>query len=606
MHDGDPVPDRGVVDEVAGGEVVGAVDDHVPALAEDALDVLGGEPLLVGLDVDVRVERLDRPLRRVDLRLAEAVGRVDDLALEVRVVDHVRVDDPERPDAGRGEVERGGGAEPTGADQQHAGAEQPLLARLADLGDQQVARVAAPLVGRERVGRLDGEAVALPVGEAAGERDDVLVAQVGERLRGERRAGAAGAVDDELTVAIGDEPFDPRLELAAGNVHGTRDGALLPFVALAHVDEEGGVLTLARLGRADLVDLGLHLRKQLSIGRHLSLKRYGRSDSSRYPRRVTPRLRTFGAVGAIALLAAAAVTGAAVLSAEEVESAPASAAQPQPRQGFPRLQLSLGVRDDAEARDLRRAAELYEAGKPHEAGHIFGRYDSLEAKLGAAFAAWPASEDRIEQLGALYPRSALVQLHVGLARFWAGTGGADTAWREARDVEPDTPYAVRAGDLLHARILRPACPSSARAFRTGSRARRRRQQLETLRADASARGRLLYGVALQRLGRPVSARRAFAQALRLAPDDVDALVADAVGRYEKSNPSAAFSRLGPLTRRFPKAATIRFHLGVLLLWQGDVAEAKRQLRLARAAEPGSRIAREARRYLDEVAKAGTG
>ena len=51
---------------------------------------------------------------------------------------------------------------------------------------------------------------------------------------------------------------------------------------------------------------------------------------------------------------------------------------------------------------------------------------------------------------------------------------------------------------------------------------------------------------------------------------------------------------------------MRFHLGVLLLWQGDVKEAERQLRLARAAEPGSRIAREADRYLQELEKAGTG
>jgi Flp pilus assembly protein TadD len=114
----------------------------------------------------------------------------------------------------------------------------------------------------------------------------------------------------------------------------------------------------------------------------------------------------------------------------------------------------------------------------------------------------------------------------------------------------------------------------------------------------------VYGVALQRLGRPVSARRAFAEALRLAPNNVEALVADAVGRYDKSDPSAAFSRLGPLTRRF-RAATVRFHLGVLLLWQGDVADAKRQLRLAEDAEPRSRIALEARRYLEEVLKAGT-
>ena len=131
-------------------------------------------------------------------------------------------------------------------------------------------------------------------------------------------------------------------------------------------------------------------------------------------------------------------------------------------------------------------------------------------------------------------------------------------------------------------------------------------QLESLRADRTLSGRLLYGIALQRLGRPVSARRAFAEALRLAPNDVDALVADAVGRYVKSDPAAAFSRLGPLSRRFPRSATVRFHLGVLLLWQGDVQEAKRQLRLARTNEPGSRIAGEAGRYLAELAQVGTG
>ena len=133
-------------------------------------------------------------------------------------------------------------------------------------------------------------------------------------------------------------------------------------------------------------------------------------------------------VASIALLAAIAVAGAAVLSADERDSGAATAVQAQPRAGFPPLALSLGVRDDVEARELRRAAELYEAGRRGQAGsrgearRIFGRFDSLESKLGAAFAAWPASEDRIEQLGALFPRSALVQLHVGLARFWAGVG----------------------------------------------------------------------------------------------------------------------------------------------------------------------------------------
>ena len=118
VDDRDAAPDRRVVDEVAGREVVGAVDDQVPAVVEDPVDVLGGEALAVGDDVDVRVERLDRALRRVDLRRAERVERVRDLPLQVRLVDDVGVDDPERADAGRGEVERRGRAEAAGADQE--------------------------------------------------------------------------------------------------------------------------------------------------------------------------------------------------------------------------------------------------------------------------------------------------------------------------------------------------------------------------------------------------------------------------------------------------------------------------------------------------------
>ncbi len=320
---------------------------------------------------------------------------------------------------------------------------------------------------------------------------------------------------------------------------------------------------------------------------------------------MSPRARTALIVAGLAALSAVVVAGAAVISADESGPGAATTVAPKPRKGAPPLEVSLGVRNDAEARDLRRAIQLYSAGQRAEAGAIFARHDSLEAKLGAAFAAWPGTEDRIEQLGALYPRSALVQLHVGLARLWAGTGEAAAAWREARDVEPDTPYAIWADDLIHPELA-PGLPVFTPSFAYRVQGGTPAAQLDALRADRSARGLLIYGIALQRLGRPVSARRAFAAALRLAPNNVDALVADAVGRYEKSDPAGAFGRLGPLTQRYPESATVRFHLGVLLLWQSDLNAAKRQLRLARAAEPGSRIADEAERYLQELGKAGTG
>ena len=86
--------------------------------------------------------------------------------------------------------------------------------------------------------------------------------------------------------------------------------------------------------------------------------------------------------------------------------------------------------------------------------------------------------------------------------------------------------------------------------------------------------------------------------------DAEAQTAAAVGLFDKSAPARAFGKLGPLTRRFPRASTVRFHLGLLLLWSGSLKEAKRQFALAQKAEPGSPLALEAEKYLASVAAAG--
>ena len=113
-------------------------------------------------DVDVGVQRLHRDLGRVDLRRADAVGRVDDLALEVRQVDDVVVDDPDRADAGGGEVQRGRRAEPAGAEQQDLRVEQLVLALGADLRHEHVAAVALALLGGDLARDVDLVAAVLP------------------------------------------------------------------------------------------------------------------------------------------------------------------------------------------------------------------------------------------------------------------------------------------------------------------------------------------------------------------------------------------------------------------------------------------------------------
>ena len=111
------------------------------------------------------------------------------------------------------------------------------------------------------------------------------------------------------------------------------------------------------------------------------------------------------------------------------------------------------------------------------------------------------------------------------------------------------------------------------------------------------RAKILYGVALQRLERPVSAERQYAAAARLAPNEPEARVAAAVGLFDKERPALAFSRLGPLAKTFPRAQTVRFHLGLLLLWIGQVQTAEQELRLARSEGPKTLLGSQAEALL---------
>jgi tetratricopeptide (TPR) repeat protein len=326
---------------------------------------------------------------------------------------------------------------------------------------------------------------------------------------------------------------------------------------------------------------------------------------------VSHRTKVFLIVAVAALIAAGAAVGAALLLGGEEERSGG------PRPGVPPLVLDLGVRTDAEAVALRRAERLYADEKRDEAGAVFARYDSPEAEIGAAFAGWPGDAvARLERLASEHPRDARILLHLGFAHFWAGQDReAVDDWRRAVRVEPDSPSAGRAEDLLHPDFPRGR-PLFVPSFPAPSGIERRSPpkqlaELELRARQPDARAKLLYGVALQRLGRRLSAQRQFDAAARLAPDDAEAQVAAAVVRFDKARPSAAFARLGPLSRRFPRAQSVRFHLGLLLLWlarveEDAVAEGKSQLTRARDLGPETTLGREANRLLDSLEDVETG
>ena len=143
--------DGGVAEEVAGGEVVGAVDEQVVGRAQ--LQRVGRRE--AGLDW--RAQHLP-----VDVAegaggggcLGEAEGAlaVDDLAVEVGELEVVVVDDAEAADAHGGEVLQHGRAGAAGADDEDGGAGEALLAGEADEGEDELPAVAQEVGGLEAVG----------------------------------------------------------------------------------------------------------------------------------------------------------------------------------------------------------------------------------------------------------------------------------------------------------------------------------------------------------------------------------------------------------------------------------------------------------------------
>jgi len=313
-------------------------------------------------------------------------------------------------------------------------------------------------------------------------------------------------------------------------------------------------------------------------------------------------------VALAAVAAAAAVVGATLLQTRG-EHTTVPGAVTKPRSGRPPLELAFGAANGPEARALRQAQQLYDEGNAAAAAPVFARYDSLEARIGSAFVHWSSDGyETVQGLAAAHPRSGLVLLHLGLARYWAGRNAdAVAAWVKTTKVAADSPYGVEAEDLLHPNLKIPGLPPIVTGLEL-PRAMAKLPpdgQLVALRRAAERPDpdlKLHYGSALWTLERPLSAERVFAEAAKLAPHDAVARTAAAVARFSKANPTRAFARLGPLTAVFPHSAVVELHLGVLLLYIGENAKAARHLQAAVADAPHSPYAKDARTLLASLAR----
>ena len=161
-----------------------------------------------------------------------------------------------------------------------------------------------------------------------------------------------------------------------------------------------------------------------------------------------------------------------------------------------------------------------------------------------------AASTRWRTLGLEYPRDPVVQLYRGIALLWAGYGSDAVAPLEkAKKLGRDTPWEVAADNLLH--------PSTSPTTRRSG-----RSAAPEPAARAAGRGSRPRGT-----GTPPSSSSSGPR--DSDPNDDQAQVAAAVGRFDKGDLSASFSRLGPLTRRFPRSQSVRYYLGLLLAWTGQ-------------------------------------
>ena len=314
---------------------------------------------------------------------------------------------------------------------------------------------------------------------------------------------------------------------------------------------------------------------------------------------MSPRVRVALVVAALAACAAVVVAGAAVLSAKELD-APAStcragetargraAARARARAaGRRRGALAAGRRTPLPRRAARRGqgdlpprrARSRRSSAPRSPP---GRARSTESSSSA--------------------RSIRAARSSSSTSGWRASGPA-SARRSTRGGRRATSSRTRptpcAPAICSIRTSRRGCRSSSRRPRSDRRstAKPARRQLELLREAAgkssdSRKGlvdRLYYGVALQRLGTAgVGAPRLFGGGRRVPERRRGARGGRGRPLLEGEPGRGLLAGSARSAADFPRRATVRFHLGLLLLWQGDVAGGQKAAPSSRASpQPGS-------------------
>jgi len=118
--------EAGIVHQEPGAEVVGPVE-HQVVVDQQGHHVVGVDMLLIRLHVDVGIQRLQEPSAGLDLGDSDVGRGMEDLPLQVGEIYDVAVNQANRADARRSQIQRNRGTQTSGADDQDLGPAQFLL-----------------------------------------------------------------------------------------------------------------------------------------------------------------------------------------------------------------------------------------------------------------------------------------------------------------------------------------------------------------------------------------------------------------------------------------------------------------------------------------------
>ena len=138
----------GIIDEELCGKRIHAVNHHV--VGRDIVHGIGrGKPIFVRFHGHVGIQEEHFFFRRLHLGPSDVGSMVKHLSLQIGPVNHVAVDQSDRSDAGRGQIQGDRRTEPPGPDHKHFRPGNFLLPLPSDLGQQDVPAVSGDLFFRE-------------------------------------------------------------------------------------------------------------------------------------------------------------------------------------------------------------------------------------------------------------------------------------------------------------------------------------------------------------------------------------------------------------------------------------------------------------------------